>query len=101
MAVKVLEQSDFVLPTGVVFIDFAAEWCGPCKILMPVLKDLSEKYQGIEVITTDISKNMDLAKKYRIATVPSVVVFKDGKEIDRMIGFSGREAVEKLFIKHS
>ena len=101
MAVKVLEQGELQFPAGVMIVDYAAEWCGPCKVLMPILESLSNKYQNIEVMTVDISKNMDMAKKYRVSNIPCLVVFKNGKEVDRMVGFSGQVPVEKLFIKHS
>lgn len=101
MTVKVLEQGELQFPAGVMIVDFAADWCAPCKAMMPILQQISEQHPQIEVSTVDISKNMDLAKKYRIATVPCLVVFKDGKEVDRAIGFSGKEPLEKLFTKHS
>lgn len=83
-------------------VEFGAEWCGPCKVLLPVLKELSQKYMDkVAVATIDISENLELAKKYQVSNIPCLVVLKEGKEVDRVVGYAGRDSVEKLFIKHS
>lgn len=100
MAVELL--NDFNLPAGTVIVDFAAEWCGPCKAMYPILEELSEKYADkLSVVKLDISDHMDIATQHRVMNIPCLVVFKDGLEIDRMIGFKGRQTVESLFAKHA
>lgn len=88
--------------SGTTIVDFWAEWCGPCKALAPILDDLGQKYQDkIKVGKVDISEQLELAKQYRVSSIPCLVVFKDGKEVDRVIGFRGKDFVESLFVKHS
>lgn len=93
---------DVLSDKQVVVVDFWAEWCGPCKAMLPVLEDMSEKYDGaVSVGKVDINSNMDLVKKYNISSVPCLIVFKNGKEVHRSIGFKGKESVHELFSKYS
>jgi thioredoxin 1 len=105
MAIVILASdtmSRVVEAEEITVVDFWAEWCGPCKALTPVLEDLSDKYEGvIRVAKVNVSENIELAKKYDISSIPCVIVFRAGKEIDRVIGFKGKDSMEDLFIKHS
>lgn len=81
---------------GVVVVDFFATWCGPCKMLAPVYSALSEEMAGnAEFLKVDIDESMDLARKFSITTVPTVVVFKDGKEMDRLVGFIPKDSLKQ------
>ncbi|MEG0765562.1 MAG: thioredoxin [Pseudoflavonifractor sp.] len=72
---------------GVTMVDFWATWCGPCKMLAPVIEDLAGKYEGKAVIAkVDIDEQEALAGKYGVMSIPTIVFFKDGKEIDRKVG---------------
>jgi thioredoxin 1 len=63
-----------------VLVDFSAEWCGPCKMMTPVLKQLKERMAGkVRILKVDVDRNRELALKYRIQSVPSVVLFQNGK----------------------
>ena len=77
-----------------VLVDFYADWCGPCKMLGPVL----EKLDSIDVIKINVDNFGDLAKKYGVMSIPCVILFEDGKEIKRNIGFMNETKV-KEFIK--
>ena len=91
---KVLEGS---LPT---LVDFWAEWCGPCKMAAPVLEELSETYKDkVQIVKLDVDKNPVNSGKYGIMSIPTTILFKDGKEIGRVVGFSGKEAFEELIKK--
>lgn len=68
-------------------IDFSAVWCGPCQILGPVMEELAERYDGKAVVAkVDVDEQRELAIKYRVMSVPTVIFLKDGREIDRKIG---------------
>ncbi len=73
-------------------VDFFAQWCGPCKILAPVLANISEKYEDlISIIKVDIDKYSDTAREYEVQSVPTLIFFLNGKEVKRTIGFMPEE----------
>ena len=83
-----------------VLVDFWAAWCGPCKMAEPVLDELSESYKGkVDVAKVDVDSNQESTQKYGIMSIPTTVLFKDGEEIGRQIGFAGKQAYEDLIKK--
>ena len=79
---------DELVKEGLYLVDFYAEWCGPCKMLTPVLENLEDK---INVIKVDIDKFEKLAFEYRIMSVPTLIFFKDGEKKEELIGFRDEE----------
>ena len=72
---------------GVMLVDFWASWCGPCKMVAPVIDKLSELYEGRVIVgKVDVDDNPDLARQFGIMSIPSVLIFKDGAEVDRKVG---------------
>lgn len=70
-----------------VLVDFSATWCGPCKMMGPVLEEISAEYEGkVKVFKVDIDESMDLAEKYQIMSVPNMLFFKNGKAVDGVVG---------------
>jgi thioredoxin 1 len=101
--VNVLEINDGnfeseVLSSDVPFLlDFSAVWCGPCKVLAPVVEKLANEYQGkVKVGKLDIDESPGVASKFGIRGVPTVVVFKGGKESGRHVGVTNKETLLKL-----
>ena len=74
-------------------LDFYATWCGPCKMLSPIIDELSED-RSLEVVKIDIDKNEDLVKEFGIMSVPTIVLLKDNKEVARNIGFIRKNDLE-------
>ena len=75
-----------------VFVDFWAEWCGPCRAIAPVLESLAEDYYGkVKIVKINVDKETDLANKYNVSAIPSLIIVKDGKEIDRIVGGATKE----------
>jgi thioredoxin 1 len=72
---------------GVVFVDFWAPWCGPCLLMTPVLERMAQKYPNIKFCKVNTTQNMEKAGKLGISGIPCVIVFREGKEIERLIGF--------------
>ncbi len=80
-----------------VLVDFWATWCGPCKLAEPVLEELSETYKDkILVAKLDVDQNPAQSQKYGVMSIPTTILFKDGKEIGRNVGFSGKQNFEDL-----
>lgn len=78
---------------GITMVDFWASWCGPCRMLAPVIDDLAGKYEGKAVIgKVNVDEEQALAMQYGVMSIPTVVFFKDGKEIDRKVGVMPAEA---------
>jgi len=83
-----------------VLVDFWAPWCGPCKMATPALEELSESYKDKALILkVNVDEQQDLAGQYQVMSIPTTILFKDGKEIGRQIGFTGKESFEELIKK--
>lgn len=79
-----------------VLVDFFADWCGPCQMAGPVIEELAETYQGkVKVGKVDVDQNSQTAQKYGVMSIPTVIVFKDGKEVKRLVGFPGKAGYEE------
>lgn len=83
-----------------VFVDFYAEWCGPCKISSPIIDRMSEEYKGKAILTKlDVDDNPEIAQKFGVMSIPTVIVFKNGKEVDRKVGFPGEPFYRQMIDK--
>lgn len=101
MSVKVINSEDFAnaVKDGVSVVDFNATWCGPCKMLGPVLEKLSDEITDVRFYAMDVDENPDIAEKFGIMSIPYVAVFRDGVKVDQNVGFipeaSMRSFIEK------
>jgi thioredoxin 1 len=77
-----------------VLVDFWAEWCGPCKMIAPILEEISAEQEGkIEVAKLNIDENLDLARRFEVSSIPTMILFKDGEIETRIIGALGKAAL--------
>lgn len=102
---QVLNAAEFAAKvagaTNPLVVDFFAEWCGPCKMLSPVLESLASEYEGkLEIVKVDIDEAADVAQQYGITSVPTIVVMKSGQEVDRMVGFQSKDSLAAKFNTH-
>jgi thioredoxin 1 len=98
-----IEFKDEVLSSNdIVLVDFFAEWCGPCKMLTPVVEELSIEMAGkAKVFKVDVDKSGDIAQKYGIMGVPTVMIFKNGTEVDKIVGFQPKEVLKSKLDQYS
>lgn len=83
-----------------VLVDFYADWCGPCRMAAPIIDELSETYKDKVLIgKVDVDKNTGTAAKYGVQSIPTVIMFQGGKEVDRKVGFGGRGGYEEMIKK--
>ena len=82
---------------GLVIVDFYADWCGPCQMLAPVLEDL-EKEASIKIVKINVDENPDLARQFRIMSIPTLMLFKEGKFVKKELGYMPIERLRE-FIK--
>ena len=92
------KEFDNFISKGYVFIDFFAEWCMPCLMMSPVIDELSAKFNGkIKFGKVNVDDNQQLAGKYKVQSIPNMILFKDGKQINQFIGgISSDELEDKL-----
>ena len=90
---EVLESSQKVL------IDFYADWCGPCKMMGTVVEEIAEEHSDVKVVKINVDNAEDIAIKYQIMSIPTLVVVKDGQEVNRSIGLISKEKIEELIEK--
>ena len=79
-----------------VLADFYANWCGPCKMLRPILEEISDDRQDVKVVSINIDEEDELAEQFDVSAIPCVVLIRDGMEVDRSVGLKPREALEEL-----
>jgi thioredoxin 1 len=93
---EVEENKDLVL------VDFFAPWCGPCKLMLPIVDNLIQEYQGkeIKIGKVNIDENSELAEKYGVMGVPTFIFFKAGKIIDQFSGYRSKEEINELIDKY-
>lgn len=82
---------------GLVLVDFFATWCGPCKMIAPVISQIAEEYTGrVKVGKVNVDDENELAIKYRIESIPTLILFKDGEPIKTLIGLSSKSEIENM-----
>lgn len=90
-------ESNFneLINSDLVLVDFFATWCGPCKMLGPVLENLANENKSVKIVKVDVDEARDLARNYGIMSVPTLLLFKNGKELSKTAGYMPKELLEK------
>ncbi|HBE9436621.1 thioredoxin [Clostridioides difficile] len=98
--IKIINHNEFINEVenkdGLVVVDFFATWCGPCKMLSPIYEALGDEMaEKAKFLKVDIDQSIELAQKFEVSTVPTMMIFKDGKPVDRLIGFMPKDNLKK------
>jgi thioredoxin 1 len=84
-----------------IMVDFYADWCGPCKMAAPIIDKLADEFKGqMEIVKVNVDENNTAAQENGVMSIPTVIVFIDGEEVDRQIGFPGEDGYRQLIEKH-
>ncbi|MGL4914423.1 MAG: thioredoxin [Romboutsia sp.] len=96
--IKIVNNDNFIGEVKnsdkVVIVDFFANWCGPCKMLTPILEELSNSMENVDFAKVDIDQSLDIAREYNISSVPTMMIFKNGEVVDTIVGFVPKASIE-------
>ena len=86
----------------IVFVDFWANWCGPCRALAPTIKELAQEYNGkVLVGKLDVDENPATAQRFQVFSIPTMIIFKNGSESERLVGLCPKNKIADMLNKHS
>lgn len=91
-----VKDFDEEVKEGIVLVDFYADWCGPCKMMAPILESFSSKHKDIKILKVNVDEEQELGAKYSIMAIPTLMVYKDGKQVDVRQGFASLELLEEM-----
>ena len=94
---EIINSENFVekTSTGVVLVDFYADWCGPCKMIAPILEEIANEMTDVTIVKVDVDASGDIAAKYQVQSIPNLVIFKDGNAVDQIVGFTSKNDIVK------
>ena len=94
---KIINGEEFknIRNNGKIVVDFYADWCGPCKMLSPILEEVSEDYQDIKFVKINVDENEELAAEFGIMSIPAVFMLKDGNIVNKFLGAQSKRVVEE------
>ena len=90
-------EFDAIKDNGVVLVDFYADWCGPCKMISPILEELAKEYEGkVTIVKVNVDENGDIAGRYGVMSIPNLVLFKNGDVVKHVVGFQPKNQLQAL-----
>ena len=97
--VKQIDTKEFkeVIKEGKVVVDLFATWCGPCKMLSPILDEISEEIETTNFYKIDVDDNEDVAREYNVMSIPTILIFEDGNLVNKIVGLRSREDLIEQF----
>jgi thioredoxin 1 len=104
MAIQNVTDQTFTQETseGLILADFWAPWCGPCKMIAPVLEELDQDMgDKVKIVKVDVDENQETAGKFGVMSIPTLLVIKNGEVVDKAVGYQPKEALAELLNKHA
>lgn len=100
--VKILNDDNFTshVEKGLVLVDFFAEWCGPCRMLTPIIEELANEVSGVFIFKVNIDESPETSQKYEVSSIPTLVLLKDGKEIKKVVGLKDKDFLLTMLQDH-
>jgi len=89
------------IATGTTLVDIWAPWCVPCRTLAPVLEKISEENSNVNIIKSNADQNIEICNQYGIRSLPTMLIFKEGQLVDRIVGAAPKQEIENMLSKHS
>ena len=87
-------QAEVTKPDKPVLVDFWAVWCGPCQMMAPILHELETEMPDVQIGKVNVDEQMDLARQFRVVSIPTLIIFKNGQEVQRMVGVTSKEELK-------
>ena len=89
-------MSEVLEAKGTVLVDFYADWCGPCRMVAPIVEEISNEREDVIVGKINVDESPEIAVKYNVMSIPTLIVFKDGKEYERIIGYKPKDSILEI-----
>lgn len=104
MAIVTASDQNFEQETndGLSLVDFWAPWCGPCKMIAPVLEEIDEEMSDdVKIVKLNVDENQETASKFGVMSIPTLLLFKNGEVVDQVVGFQPKEQLTEVIKKHA
>ncbi|MEC2054118.1 thioredoxin [Peribacillus psychrosaccharolyticus] len=103
MAISHVTDQTFTteIKEGLVLVDFWAPWCGPCKMIAPLLEEIDGEIENVGIIKLNVDENPEITREFGVMSIPTLILFKDGVAVEKVIGLQPKEALTELISKHA